>query len=64
MDERKLELKDLYFGKTDAYNELMETGPEQFEKSFWQNEQYDIEDFFNGTPLYNFLNKKYRTGTF
>ena len=57
MDERKLELKDLYFGKTDAYNELMETGPEQFEKSFWQNEQYDIEDFFNGIKYYIYGDK-------
>ena len=34
MSEKKVKLENLYFGKTDAYNELMETGPEQFEKFF------------------------------
>lgn len=57
MANRKLRLKDLYFGKTDAYNELLETGPEQFEKLFWQNEQYNIKDFLNGLKYYIYGDK-------
>lgn len=32
MSDNKLRLKQLFFGKTDAYNELLECGSEQFER--------------------------------
>ncbi len=52
MINNKLPLKDLYFGKTDAYNELLESGPEQFERAFWKNDTYCIDDFLHGLKYY------------
>lgn len=57
MAGKKVKLKNLYFGKTDAYNELMETGSEQFEKFFWKNDQYNIEEFLDGTKYYIYGDK-------
>lgn len=57
MDKKRVKLKDLYFGKTDAYNELMETGSEQFEKLFWKNDQYSIGEFLDGTKYYIYGDK-------
>lgn len=54
---KKLPLKDLFFGKTDAYNELLECGPEQFARSFWRNDTYDINEFLSGTKYYIYGDK-------
>lgn len=57
MDNSKLSLKDLYFGKTDAYNELLEYGTDLFERFFWKNNQYGISDFLEGSKYYIYGDK-------
>ena len=57
MNNSKLPLKDLCFGKTDAYNELLESGAELFERFFWQNDQYSINDFLKGSKYYIYGDK-------
>lgn len=52
MATKKLPLKTLIWGKTDAYNELLEYGIEQFARSFLPNNTYNIESFLNGTKYY------------
>ncbi len=47
-----LYLKDLVFGKTDAYNELLEYGVDNFSRSFLPNNTYNIESFINGSKYY------------
>jgi len=57
MNNSKLPLKDLCFGKTDAYNELLESGAELFERFFWRNDQYSINDFLKGSKYYIYGDK-------
>ncbi len=57
MSDNKLQLKQLFFGKTDAYNELLECGPEQFERSFLKNDAYSIDDFLSGLKYYIYGDK-------
>ena len=57
MTDNKLQLKQLFFGKTDAYNELLECGPEQFERSFLKNDAYSIDDFLSGLKYYIYGDK-------
>jgi hypothetical protein len=48
----KLSLKQLQFGKTDAFNELKELGYEWFVKSFFLYEKYEINSFLKGQSYY------------
>lgn len=57
MAENKLQLKQLFFGKTDAYNELLECGPEQYERSFLKNDSYGIDEFLAGSKYYIYGDK-------
>lgn len=45
-------IKELVFGKTDAYNELLEYGPEHFARSFLPYDAYNIDSFINGSKYY------------
>ena len=49
--EKRLQLKDLFVGKTDAKNELLESR-ELFEDSFLIPENINIKDFYNGGRYY------------
>lgn len=57
MSDNKLQLKQLFFGKTDAYNELLECGPDQFKRSFLKNDAYSIDDFLSGLKYYIYGDK-------
>lgn len=52
MTSEKLPLKSITFGKTDAYNELLEYGIDRFAHLFLSNNAYDIEGFINGSKYY------------
>lgn len=47
-----LPLKQLKFGKTDAFNELKEYGADWFTKAFFSYERYEIDSFINGGSYY------------
>ena len=47
-----LNLDDISFGKTDAFNELSELGPEYFLDSFVVCEKYRLSDFLDGKKFY------------
>lgn len=49
---KKLSLKEIAFGKTDAFNELNTFGSDYFVGSFVSNPRYHIEDFLNGSRYY------------
>lgn len=57
MSDNKLRLKQLFFGKTDAYNELLECGSEQFERSFLKYDAYSIDEFLKGLKYYIYGDK-------
>lgn len=57
MPDGKLQVKQLFFGKTDAYNELLEYGSERFERSFLKNDAYCIDDFLSGWKYYIYGDK-------
>lgn len=48
----RLPIKKLKFGKTDAFNELVEFGDEWFTKSFFAFEKYRISQFISGERYY------------
>lgn len=48
----RLSLDKLFFGKTDAFNEVKEYGPEWFKKAFFPYDKYKINDFINGHRYY------------
>ena len=47
-----LPLKQIKFGKTDAFNELKEYGTDWFTKAFFSYERYEIDSFINGSSYY------------
>ena len=47
-----LPLKQIKFGKTDAFNELKEFGIDWFTKAFFSYERYEIDSFINGSSYY------------
>lgn len=47
-----LDLEKIVFGKTDAFNELTELGPDYFLDSFVVNEKYRLQDFLSGKKYY------------
>ena len=47
-----LNISDLTFGKTDAFNELKEFGPKWFVRAFFPYEKYEIDSFINGNSYY------------
>ena len=47
-----LELRRISFGKTDAFNELSELGPDYFLDSFVVNEKYRLTEFLEGKKYY------------
>ncbi len=55
-----LDLGKISFGKTDAFNELSELGPEFFLDSFVMNDKYRLSDFLNGKKYYICGKKRYR----
>lgn len=50
--KNKIPLKNIRFGKTDAFNELKEYGTEWFKKAFFNYEKYNIDDFIEGRKYY------------
>ena len=49
---QRLQLKEILFGKTDAFNEVLQLGPDFFIDSFVENERYQKDDFLNGNKFY------------
>lgn len=47
-----LNIEKIVFGKTDAFNELTELGPDYFLDSFVVNEKYRLQDFLSGEKYY------------
>ena len=50
--EKKLELSQIAFGKTDAFNELMELGSDYFLDAFVENDKYRMSEFLSGKKYY------------
>ena len=48
---QRLPLKEILFGKTDAFNEVLQLGPDFFIDSFVENERYQKDDFLNGNKF-------------
>ncbi|WP_026508237.1 P-loop ATPase, Sll1717 family [Butyrivibrio sp. MC2013] len=57
MSKKELQLKDIYFGKTDAYNEYLEYGTDTFKGLFFEFPNIDISKLLNGSTYYIFGNK-------
>ncbi|MGB4661130.1 MAG: hypothetical protein WBI07_18305 [Mobilitalea sp.] len=53
----QLQLKDIYFGKIDGYNEYLEYGQELFKGLFFEFPNIDINRLLNGSTYYIFGNK-------
>ncbi len=53
----QLQLKDIYFGKIDGYNEYLEYGLETFKGLFFEFPNLDIKRLLNGSTYYIFGNK-------
>ncbi len=49
---KELLIKDIQFGKTDAYNELQEYGKKMFRKSFLEYDKYEINNFLQGKSYF------------
>ena len=52
MSVRKLPLRKIKFGKTDAFNELLEFGSDYFLDLFVENERYQKQQFLDGNKYY------------
>ena len=50
--KEKISLNQIKFGKTDAFNELKELGPDWFTKAFFAYEKYELENFIDGKSYY------------
>lgn len=50
--ENRLSLKQIKFGKTDAFNELKEFGADWFTRAFFSYERYELESFIEGSSYY------------
>lgn len=48
----RLRLNEILFGKTDAFNELIELGQDFFVDAFVNNEKYHMNDFLQGKKYY------------
>ena len=49
---KKLELSQIQFGKTDAFNELSQLGYDYFVDAFVENERYQKKEFLNGNRFF------------
>ena len=52
LEKAALDLREIAFGKTDAFNELSELGPDYFLDSFVVNDKYRLSDFLEGKKYY------------
>lgn len=50
--ENKLKLNEIYFGKTDAYNEFITYGRETFKELFYTYPAFQVEKFMKGKAYY------------
>ena len=48
----KLQLNQIVFGKTDAFNELSAFGQEFFVNSFVSNPKYHVDEFVSGNRFF------------
>jgi len=53
----KLMLKEIYFGKTDAYNEFIMYGRDVFKELFYAYPSFQVEKFLNGQAYYIYGDK-------
>lgn len=54
---RKLQIKDIYFGKIDGYNEFLEYGQDTCKGLFYEFPNIDISRLLDGSTYYIFGNK-------
>ena len=52
-----MKINDMYFGKTDAYNEFLEYGADSFKEIFFDVYNIDVNKMLNG-GIYYILGKK------
>lgn len=55
---RKLQIKDIYFGKIDAYNEFLEYGQDTCKGLFYEFPNIDISRLLDGSTYYIYSETK------